>query len=421
MNVHGHAYDTTQAGQAIRLDHVSKKYRLGQRGYRSLKEQIGNLFRSVSSEDPLAQDRSSSHEIWALKDVSFSVARGETVGIIGPNGAGKTTTLKLLSRITRPTGGEVVVNGKLGALIEIGAGFHPELTGLENVYLYGSILGLKKKEIDAKLESIIGFAGVEPFMDTPVKRFSSGMLVRLGFSVAIHVEPDIMLIDEVLAVGDLDFQSKCLGKIAELQKGKTTIVFISHNLHLVQRVCTRAVLLHRGAVHYIGDPSAAIDRYRGLACAQRDFLRAGDRKAEVKELELLNGNLEKSETFATGETVTLRVHFVSHSEIKDPIFNIAIFSSEGVQVSAWRTDVDHFGIDTIHGSGAIDLELPEFNLLPGLYKLSVAIRSDGGLATHDQHHQAYTLKVAGGEQVRGFCFLPHQWKIVPASREQAVY
>src|SRR5215211_8767818 len=224
----------------IKFDSVSKKYLIRQERERSLTiNSIGSMLQRL---------RSRAQDFWALRDVSFEVGQGEALGIIGHNGAGKSTILKLLSRITAPTSGEIRIRGRLSALIEVGSGFHPELTGRENVYLSGSILGMRRREISEKLESIIDFAGVRQFIDTPVKRYSSGMYVRLGFSIAAHLHPDILLLDEVLAVRDAAFQSKCLKRITELKESGTTIVFISHDLTAVELLCNRVLLLSRGKI-----------------------------------------------------------------------------------------------------------------------------------------------------------------------------
>lgn len=205
------------------------------------------------------------HEFWALRDISFEVRRSETLGIIGPNGAGKSTILKLLSNITIPSSGEITINGRLAALIEVGSGFHPELTGRENVYLSGSILGMRRAEIARKIESIVDFAGIRQFIDIPVKRYSSGMHVRLGFSIAAHLEPDVLLLDEVLAVGDEAFQSKCLNRIDELRGAGKTIIFISHDLNAVERLCDRVLLMDHGQIVANGNPAEVIELYRKSA------------------------------------------------------------------------------------------------------------------------------------------------------------
>jgi ABC-type polysaccharide/polyol phosphate transport system ATPase subunit len=258
----------------IEFNSVSKRYRLGQRG--SLRDAMPAAVRRLVRRNA-ADDR----DFWALKDVSFEVQQGEALGIIGPNGAGKSTILKMLAGITSPTTGEVRVKGRVSALIEVGAGFHPDLTGRENVYLNGSILGLSKHETDRKFDDIVSFAGLERFIDTPVKRYSSGMYVRLGFSVAAHVEPDVLLVDEVLSVGDLRFQSRCLRRMEALQRGDTTLILVSHNLAQIHAVSERAILLHTGRVHACGDPRDVCQTYRRLAAEGGEHrsqrIGAGDR------------------------------------------------------------------------------------------------------------------------------------------------
>src|SRR5262245_23892284 len=238
------------------VDHVSKRYKVRRTG--GGRRSLGHRLRAL---------RNHSDEFWALRDVSFAVERGETLGIIGHNGAGKSTILKLLSSVTAPTAGVITIDGRLSALIEVGSGFHPELTGRENIYLSGSILGMRRREIAAKLERIIEFAGVADFIDTPVKFYSSGMYVRLGFSIAAHLEPDILLLDEVLSVGDAAFQAKCLDRIHELHRQGRTIVFISPDLGSVERLCSRAILLQRGEVITTGAARDVIASYHALGAA----------------------------------------------------------------------------------------------------------------------------------------------------------
>lgn len=241
----------------LKFDRVSKRYLIRQEGEDDLRRhpvlrKLGSLLRRPQ-------------EFWAVRDVSFEARRGEALGIIGHNGAGKSTILKMLSNITTPTSGEIMINGRLAALIEVGSGFHPELTGRENVFLSGSILGMRRAEINNKIESIIDFAGIRQFIDTPVKRYSSGMYVRLGFSIAAHLDPDILLLDEVLAVGDAAFQRKCFDRVSELRRSGKTIVFISHDLNAVERLCDRVILIEHGRVIADGTPSDVIDQYKKSA------------------------------------------------------------------------------------------------------------------------------------------------------------
>ena len=245
---------------AIRVTNLSKRYRisLGQqkRGYRTLRESISEKISSIAH-----RERVEKQDFWALKDINFEVKKGESLGIIGRNGAGKSTLLKILSRITKPTEGRAVLDGRVGSLLEVGTGFHAELTGRENVYLNGAILGMHRSEIERKFDEIIAFSEIEQFLDTPVKRYSSGMYVRLAFAVAAHLEPEILIVDEVLAVGDTEFQKKCLGKMGDVTSEGRTVLFVSHNMGAVKRLCSRAILLEKGSIQMIGETEKVIDYY----------------------------------------------------------------------------------------------------------------------------------------------------------------
>src|SRR5882757_2079586 len=282
----------------IKLDRVSKHYRL-----------------RTSSKSPKSWHagalRNRSPSMWALRDVSFQVEQGEALGIVGHNGAGKTTILRILAGITAPTGGEVTIRGRLAALIEVGSGFHPELTGLENIDLHGAMLGMQKSEIRKKLDSIIEFSGVGQYIDMPVKRYSSGMYVRLGFSIAAHLDPDILLLDEVLAVGDAAFQSKCLECIAELRRAGRTIVFISHDLAAVYRLCDRAILLSHGCILADGPPREVIDQYQQITFAWQDA-DAGDERGNVKPAQCTSvefSSPQSSEMIQTGYPMAARLGY----------------------------------------------------------------------------------------------------------------
>jgi len=242
----------TKAG-CVEFDHVSKRYRLGMTG--TLRGSFANLFTRRRTADAEAR------VLWALRDASFQLQPGESLGLVGPNGAGKTTTLKLLSHITKPTSGRIALHGRVSSLIELGAGFHPELTGRENIFLNGAILGLKRREIEKKLDAIVAFSDLEKFIDTPVKRYSSGLYVRLGFAVAAHVEPDVLLVDEVLAVGDSSFRHRCIKHMTGLRQNGTTVIFVSHNMHLVRSMCDTAVLLIGGQIRFVGSTADVISAY----------------------------------------------------------------------------------------------------------------------------------------------------------------
>ncbi len=238
--------------KVVSVNNVGKSYILGRANVQSLSD----IARNIRSRKNISE-----HEFWALRDVSFDVNEGEVLGIIGKNGAGKSTLLKVLSQITQPTNGEVKLQGRVASLLEVGTGFHPELSGKENVFLNGAILGMSKKEIRAKYDQIVEFSGVEKFLDTPVKHYSSGMYVRLAFAVAAHLEPEILIIDEVLAVGDMEFQQKCLGKMKEVAGGGRTVLFVSHNMSAIRDLCSRCILLESGQVAFEGSPEAAVERY----------------------------------------------------------------------------------------------------------------------------------------------------------------
>lgn len=253
---------------AIEVNQISKKYRYGTFGYTTLREAMGEWWMKFSGKKSFRSDE----EFWALKEVSFSVPKGQVLGVIGRNGAGKSTLLKILSQITLPTKGSARVRGKVASLLEVGTGFQPELSGRENIYLNGAILGLKKKEIDKKFDEIVSFAELEKFVDTPVKHYSSGMYVRLAFSIAAYLEPDILLLDEVLAVGDSSFQKKCLGKMGDVAKLGRTVLFVSHNLASVATLCDRAIVLHEGALIKDASPKEAIDHYLSTIRGQATFV-----------------------------------------------------------------------------------------------------------------------------------------------------
>ena len=288
----------------IEIAHISKRYRLGMKpeGYLSLRDELAKASRRLFTPGKAVEDP---NEFWALRDVSFSVEQGEVIGIIGRNGAGKSTLLKVLSQITPPTEGQITLRGRAASLLEVGTGFHPELTGRENIYLNGAILGMTRAEIKSKFDEIVVFAEIEKFLDTPVKRYSSGMYVRLAFAVAAHMEPEILIVDEVLAVGDAAFQKKCLGKMGEVAKGGRTVLFVSHNMAAIQGLCSSALLLDRGKMIYHGDFASALSLYleqskagttRGGSLADRHD-RSGNGQARVTAIRLLDQHLAPIQSY----------------------------------------------------------------------------------------------------------------------------
>jgi lipopolysaccharide transport system ATP-binding protein len=316
---------------AISISGLSKRYRhIREARYRSFRDVIGASVKRL-----LRPLRGEKEYFWALKDVNFTIGEGDRIGIIGHNGAGKSTLLKIISRITPPTEGEVILNGRVASLLEVGTGFHPELTGRENIYLNGSILGLRKKEIDRKLDEIIDFSGVEKFIDTPLKNYSSGMQLRLAFSVAAHLEAEIILIDEVLAVGDMEFQKKCMGKMEEVsrQSGRT-IVFVSHNMAAVKQLCNKGIVLREGEVQYSGTMQEALNVYTGsfLHSVHRTEKASFDLSGHPNKVRTGEGlmgaklymNGEPGEDFLPGGSISIKLNYFLNTQLQDPEIGIVI-------------------------------------------------------------------------------------------------
>ena len=339
-----------------------------------------------------------SAEMWALQDVSFSVSEGEALGIVGHNGAGKTTILKLLSGITAPTRGRITTRGRLAALIEVSSGFHPELTGRENVYLYGAMLGMRRAEITRKMDSIIDFSGMEKYIDVPVKRYSSGMYVRLGFAVAAHLEPDIVLLDEVLAVGDVAFQAKCLDRISALRKSGRTIVLVSHDLASIYRLCDRAVLLDRGRIFMEGAPRSVIDTYQKIAIPD-PVASHSDSGKSVACTGLSFFSLEPGDIVRTGYPMVARLHYRASVPLTDVVFRMSLYWPSGY-LCAQLTNETTGLIRTLQaGAGTIDFHCPVLPVVPGLYRIDVEIEANK--MEIDSRQRCATLCVEGGKPASG--------------------
>ena len=352
----------------LRLKEVSKKYRIRHESSVANASWLRKLSSLRRKED-----------FWALKDVTFDVKRGEALGIIGHNGAGKSTILKLLSRITTPSAGEITINGRLSALIEVGSGFHPELTGRENIYLNGSILGMLRRGITEKLDSIVEFAELQQFIDTPVKRYSSGMYVRLGFSIAAHLEPDILLLDEVLAVGDAAFQQKCLQRISELKQNGTTIVFISHDLRAVQKLCDRVLLLKKGKIEADGDPAETIALYQSLsqqiAVQARRPGQEPTGEAVVTSLTFYDEEGNESLSFETGKPLKAVLNYRVHQPLEDVVFEVQFYSQENRLCSFFSSETNPELINLEPGDGTVVFDCSSVGLAQGLYFIDTGIRN----------------------------------------------
>ncbi|MFQ5786772.1 MAG: ABC transporter ATP-binding protein [Thermodesulfobacteriota bacterium] len=356
----------------IKLDKVSKQYKLGQSGYRSLREDIVNIFKRRNA---------NSHCFYALRDVSFEIRRGEAVGVIGPNGAGKSTILKLLAGVTKPSSGTVMAKGKIGALIELSAGFHPELTGRENIYLYGSIIGMKNTYIDKRYNEIVEFSGLNKFIDTPVKRYSSGMYARLGFSVSVHLDPDILLVDEVLSVGDYSFQDKCISKMKEFRDSDKTIIYVSHNLDSVRKLCSRAILLLQGQIAYEGGVEQAVSEYYvRFSEGQRDN-QGSSKVIDLIDKRMMDSSGKPCTVINSGEKVRVELELKTRTDLKDIYFAIFIRHSGGLVVFDTSSDLLNGTKYSYEGNQKLILKYDlSINLLRGTYTIGCNIYGslDGG-------------------------------------------
>jgi ABC-type polysaccharide/polyol phosphate transport system ATPase subunit len=404
----------------ITVSHVSKQYQVGSQ-HHSLRDAIPALVKGWWGAAAPAGRQAGL--FWALKDVSFEVCSGETLGIIGRNGAGKSTVLKLLSSITRPTSGSVRVRGKLAALIEVGAGFHPDLTGRENVFLNGTILGLKRRRIHALFDRIVEFAELESFIDTPVKRYSSGMYVRLGFAIAAHVDPEVLLIDEVLAVGDLAFQQKCLQRIQELKRAGTTMIFISHNLNAVQRICDRALFLARGEVAAEGEVATVIQAYREqVVTRERQRLASLRAKQQARQpdggagavridaIELHDADGQPAESFATGDSLTIEVGYTCARRVERPRVTIGIDRLDGLVCHVVSAPNGQVAVPPMDGQGVLRLTYPALQLLPNTYRVSVEIGEEGSVAPLDSRQFGAFFTMTSDHHERGAVHLDHHWQ-----------
>jgi lipopolysaccharide transport system ATP-binding protein len=419
--------------QIISVESVSKAYSLGRkdappdtfvealagavlaplRNWRTLRR-LDTAGRAADDEDIL----------WALSDVEFDVHRGEVVGIIGRNGAGKSTLLKILSRITDPTLGRIVLRGRVSSLLEVGTGFHPELTGRDNIYMNGTILGMKKREIDRKFDEIVDFSGVEKFLDTPVKRYSSGMTVRLAFSVAAHLEPEILIVDEVLAVGDAEFQKKCLGKMQDVAHGGRTVLFVSHNMAAVESLCSRGIELRNGRIVKIGLASDVVAHYRRHA-----FETVGDHVAQAfasaryfREAALVDSNGAITSYLPLGGTFLLRMLLDPPNPVRYPRISIGIDTTAGERILTVHTPLARQDIGEIPGASTVYCRIPNFPLGPGQYVVRLALLEtrqrlevvDGALLFHVVDGKCFG---EGRGFDRGVCIAPSFWGHTVSSTE----
>jgi lipopolysaccharide transport system ATP-binding protein len=389
---------------AIKAENLSKKYKVPALRDRNdtrrdhVREGIKSLINRYGRQSWVSSYK---HNFWALRDVSFEIQEGEIVGIIGRNGAGKSTLLKILSRVTKPSQGRATMRGRIGSLLEVGTGFHPELTGRENVFLNGAILGMKKAEIVRKFDEIVAFAEVEKFIDTPVKRYSSGMFVRLAFAVAAHLDPDILLLDEVLSVGDLPFQAKCAHQTKKLQQANATVILVSHNMLSIKSMCKRVFYLSEGKIRFDGLPEDGIALYeRANRLSTTDWGHSEltnngiQQSLTITEIDLLDERGISCRVFDYGEKMRIHVGFEAPNEIKAPNFTVSVFrSSDNVACCNFNAAMDGFIVSSVFGRGAVELMTPPLKLVAGRYVTNVIVRNE-------KSAQLYTAQIGESFHVR---------------------
>ncbi|HEX2445723.1 MAG TPA: ABC transporter ATP-binding protein [Vicinamibacterales bacterium] len=415
------------SSNAIEVSHATKVYRRfsGRRQFATLKSALltGSLVRDLRPDETFT----------AVDDVSFEVAAGRTLGIIGRNGSGKSTMLKLVAGITKPSQGTVRVNGRVSALIELGAGFHPEISGRENVFINGIMLGLSKREVARRFDEIVDFAELAGFIDAPVKNYSSGMYMRLGFAVAIHVDPDVLLVDEVLAVGDEGFTHKCLDKFAEFKRRGKTILLVTHSLSLVERFCDDAIWLDAGRIRDAGDPKRVVDSYitdversEEVQLAGEDRKaketppepastsgsvegRWGSREAEILDVRLVGAGEEAGHIFQSGDPLEIVLRARAAKPLDDFVFGIGIFNAEGVCCYGTNTDIDELTPEGFVGEAQVVFRIESLDLVDGTYKLDVAVHRRDGYP-YDYHRLLYTFRVKSRSRDVGIYRPRHAWR-----------
>jgi ABC-type polysaccharide/polyol phosphate transport system ATPase subunit len=400
----------------IVFENISKQFAFAPGKPQTFLESFINVFRRQPAKD---------QNLWAVRDLSFSVRKGECLGLIGRNGSGKSTALKLVARILRPTSGYMRIWGRVSALLELGAGFHQDLTGRENIYLNASVLGLSQAEVDAAFDSIIEFSELEEFIDMPVKHYSSGMYMRLGFSVAIHVRPDILIVDEILAVGDYAFQTKCIDRIYEMKRQGVTIIMVSHDLDMMRRLCTHLLWMEKGEMQAYGPTEEVAVAYRDYsqervsqqltAQHRHQFERWGTGEIEITAVRFLNAAGEQQQTFQTGESLTIEMAYFAHQPIREPEFGLAIFHQNGTHINGPNSRLANLTTGTIEGRGTVRYHIERLPLLPARYEVTAAIHDSRLTHAYDYHKQAYQFRVTAVEgcETDGLVAIPATWQWQP--------
>lgn len=411
---------------AIKVDRVSKSFKLRKRYRQALtfKSWILNLLRGQRILQP-------AETFWALQDISFEVPKGKTLGIIGSNGSGKSTLLKVIAGLQRASQGKVKVNGRLSALIELGAGFHPEFTGRENIFINGIILGLSRKEIYKKFDEIVRFAELEDFIDNPVKTYSSGMYMRLAFAIAVAVNPDIFLIDEILAVGDAAFQHKCNAKINRFRSEGKTIVLVTHDLSAIEKYCDEVMWLDKGILRGKGSVRQVVDEYledvaqkerlangkfqelgvngHGSINGRENLRRWGSREVEITGVELFNGTKMPCSLYKTGDKMMVEISYMAHRPMEDVVFGIGIFRNDGVYCYGTNTHIESIDVEPLTGKGKARIYFDQMDLTGGIYLLDVAAHAKDG-TPYDYQSQMYSFEVQTNIRDVGTYRPPHRWE-----------
>lgn len=375
---------------AIRVEGVSKSFRLYHDVNYTLKERIINWHKRGYD------------LFWALKGIDLTVYKGETLGIIGPNGSGKSTLLRMMTRIMKPNEGRIYTNGTIAALLELGAGFHPDLTGRENIYLNASILGFKRRDLEGLIDGIIEFSELGPFIDNQVKNYSSGMYVRLGFSIAINLNPDILLIDEVLAVGDESFQTKCLNRIARMQQEGKTIVLVTHEANIAAAICDRVLWLDKGVEKMLGDPREVTERYHEAMRMRPEGSEFGTRDIVIDKVEVLNRHGKEAVEFETGEPLTLRIHYHAARPVEDPVFGFGFYDQMGFMVYGTNTRLRGMTIPKVRGRGMMEFSIASLYMLDGRYYVSVAAHTRDGLVNYHWLDKLFYFDVSSPGMEEGY-------------------
>jgi lipopolysaccharide transport system ATP-binding protein len=423
----------------IRVENLGKKYRIRHKRperYIALRDVLANFLRapwqSFAAKFPkttrpiaVSPSRPTEEDFWALDGVSFEVKRGEALGIIGRNGAGKSTLLKVLSRITEPTRGEIEIEGRVASLLEVATGFHPELTGRENIFLNGAILGMTRAEIKKRFDQIVAFAEVERFLDTPVKRYSSGMYVRLAFAVAAHLEPEILIVDEVLAVGDTAFQEKCTGRMQEVTHSEgRTVLFVSHSMGTIQSLCARGLVLDAGKIIFDGKVRDAVSCYfsttKSAASSEsmEERERIGDGTARIRSLWFEDNRSNRETHFRIGESMTIVLCVEFPMKVLNPTFGVSIITDTGVLVSECRSSDYRVDMKSIEGKVECRINIESIPLLPRIYIIEPWVTDSAAVATFDWVRNAATIVVTSGPSFKanvnasqGITFIPTSWNI----------